>query len=351
MIRYQDILAKRRARRRSSLRPECPAHSAQMPQTIAPASATPVPGPMPEVLQKYTPVTAERLRKPEDGNWFHFRRTYDGWGYSPLKRDHARQRAPAAAGLDHGHRTGRGSPGAADRQQRRDVRRHPRQSVARDRGQDRQAACGATSGRCPKTSFTLHPTNRGVALYGDKVYFASADCVLVALDAKTGKEVWTAKVDDYKKAYYMSLAPLIVDGKVILGASGGELGVRGFVAAIDAETGKELWKTYTVPAPGEPGQRNLAGGRRSLQARRRCNLGDRHVRSGDQSHLLGNRQCRPVVRRSAAWRQSLHDLGGRARRQRPARSRATSSITPTIPGTGTRSRRRSSSTTSATAGP
>src|SRR5262249_48762912 len=53
-------------------------------QTIAPASATPVPGPMPDILQKYTPVTAERLKKPEDGNWLHFRRTYDGWGYSPL---------------------------------------------------------------------------------------------------------------------------------------------------------------------------------------------------------------------------------------------------------------------------
>ena len=51
----------------------------------------------------------------------------------------------------------------------------------------------------------------------------------------------------------MSLAPLVVDGKVILGASGGEVGVRGFVAAVDAETGKALWKTYTVPAPGEPG--------------------------------------------------------------------------------------------------
>jgi len=59
--------------------------SAQMPQTIVPPSATPIPGPMPEVLQSYTPVTAERLKKPEDGNWFHFRRTYDGWGFSPLK--------------------------------------------------------------------------------------------------------------------------------------------------------------------------------------------------------------------------------------------------------------------------
>ena len=107
----------------------------------------------------------------------------------------------------------------------------------------------------PEDVVHLHPTNRGVALYGDNVYFASADCVLVALDARTGKEVWTAKVEDYKKAYYMSLAPLIVDGKVILGASGGELGVRGFVAAIDAESGKELWKTYTVPGRASPAAR------------------------------------------------------------------------------------------------
>jgi alcohol dehydrogenase (cytochrome c) len=54
-------------------------------QMIAPASATPTPGPMPDILQKYAPVTAERLKKPEDGNWLMFRRTYDGWGYSPLR--------------------------------------------------------------------------------------------------------------------------------------------------------------------------------------------------------------------------------------------------------------------------
>ena len=99
----------------------------------------------------------------------------------------------------------------------------------------------------------MHPTSRGVGLWSDKVFFAAADAVLVALDVKTGKETWTAKVEDYKRGYYMSLAPLVIDGKVLVGVSGGELGVRGFVAAYDAETGKELWKTYMVPAPGEPG--------------------------------------------------------------------------------------------------
>ena len=146
--------------------------AAQTPQTIAPASATPVPGPMPEILQKYAPVTAERLKKPEDGNWFHFRRTYDGWGFSPLKEITRGECRPAAAGLEHGDRPGRRPSGAADRQQRRDVRRHAGQPDAR-RSKPRPAICsGATSAPLPEDVIHLHPTNRGVALYGDKVYFA-----------------------------------------------------------------------------------------------------------------------------------------------------------------------------------
>jgi alcohol dehydrogenase (cytochrome c) len=105
----------------------------------------------------------------------------------------------------------------------------------------------------PEDVVLLHPTSRGVALYGDKVFFAAGEAVLVALDARTGREVWTAKVGENAAGYYMSLAPLVADGKVIVGASGGEVGIRGFVAAYDPDSGRELWKTYTVPAPGEPG--------------------------------------------------------------------------------------------------
>ena len=105
----------------------------------------------------------------------------------------------------------------------------------------------------PEDQFLLHPTSRGVGLWGDKVFLAASDATLVAIDAKTGKEVWNAKVEDYAKGYYMSLAPLVIDGKVLVGSSGGELGVRSFVAAYDAEKGKEVWRTYTIPAPGEPG--------------------------------------------------------------------------------------------------
>jgi alcohol dehydrogenase (cytochrome c) len=228
------------------------ASAQQTVNTVAPASATPVPGPMPDILQKYTPVTTERLKKPEDGNWLMFRRTYDGWGYSPLNqitRANVNRLQPVwsfATGQVEGH-------------QAPPIVNNGVMFVATPGNQ--VIAMEAKSGKVlwrykrpfPEDMTPLHPTSRGVGLYGDKVYFAAAEAVLVALDAKTGKEVWTTTVDDYKNGYYMSLAPLIVDGKVLLGASGGELGVRGFVAAFDAETGKELWKTYTVPAPGEPG--------------------------------------------------------------------------------------------------
>ena len=105
----------------------------------------------------------------------------------------------------------------------------------------------------PQGAVILHDVSRGVALYGDKVYYAAGEAELVALDAKTGRPVWTTTVADSKAAYYITLAPLIAGGKVMVGASGGETGIRGFVAAYDPDTGKEQWRTYTIPAPGEPG--------------------------------------------------------------------------------------------------
>jgi hypothetical protein len=76
---------------------------------------------------------------------------------------------------------------------------------------------------------------------------------VVALDAKTGRELWRKEIANNRAAYYTTLAPLIADGRVMVGTSGGETGVRGFVAAFDPDTGRELWRTFTVPAPGEPG--------------------------------------------------------------------------------------------------
>ena len=96
-------------------------------------------------------------------------------------------------------------------------------------------------------------TNRGVAILDDMVYVGSLDGSLVALDAQTGAVRWETKVADNKTSHSLTMAPLALNWKVIVGVSGGEAGIRGFVDAYDAKTGKLAWRTYTVPAAGEPG--------------------------------------------------------------------------------------------------
>jgi alcohol dehydrogenase (cytochrome c) len=101
--------------------------------------------------------------------------------------------------------------------------------------------------------------NRGVAVYHDKVYLATLDSHVVALDAKTGKPAWNTTLADYKEAYTMTVAPLVVKGKVIVGMSGSEYPIRLFIAALDAETGHILWKRYTIPTAGENGSETWGG--------------------------------------------------------------------------------------------
>jgi alcohol dehydrogenase (cytochrome c) len=95
--------------------------------------------------------------------------------------------------------------------------------------------------------------NRGGALFDGKLYRTTLDANVIALDLKTGKEVWRTVSGDPKFAYVMTGAPLVVDGVVIVGVAGAEYGHRGYLAGYDAQTGKELWRKYTIPAPGEPG--------------------------------------------------------------------------------------------------
>ncbi len=95
--------------------------------------------------------------------------------------------------------------------------------------------------------------NRGVALLGETLYVATLDARLVALDAGTGAERWQTRVDDNARGVSLTLAPLALDGKVIVGISGGEAGVRGYLDAYDAASGERLWRSYTVPEPGQPG--------------------------------------------------------------------------------------------------
>ena len=101
--------------------------------------------------------------------------------------------------------------------------------------------------------------NRGVAVLGNLVFIGTLDAYLVALDARTGALVWETKVAQYKSGYSMTGAPLAVKDKIVVGIAGGEFGIRGFLDAYDARTGKQVWRFWTVPAPGERGNETWKG--------------------------------------------------------------------------------------------
>jgi len=206
----------------------------------------------------YVPVTDERLREPEPGNWLMYRRTYDGWGYSPLDQiteQNVADLTPAwvfPTGVFNEHHQ---SPPIVN------------EGTMFVTTSSQVIALDAKSGELrwryarelPSDLRTPHLTNRGVGLYADTVYVGTLDAHVVALDATSGQVVWDRAVEDYRFGYYITMAPLVVDGKVMVGTSGGEQGVRGFVIALDAVTGDEVWKTFTIPAPGEPGHDTWSG--------------------------------------------------------------------------------------------
>jgi len=102
--------------------------------------------------------------------------------------------------------------------------------------------------------------NRGLALMGNTLFMATIDAELIALDATTGETLWQETVADPSLGYAMTLAPLAIDDKVVVGVAGGEYGIRGFIAAYDVASGEEVWRFYTIPGPGEPGHETWEGG-------------------------------------------------------------------------------------------
>jgi alcohol dehydrogenase (cytochrome c) len=101
--------------------------------------------------------------------------------------------------------------------------------------------------------------NRGVAILDNTLFLGTLDAHLVAIDASTGRKKWETTVADYKQGYAVTVAPLVVKDKVIVGPAGGERGISGFLAAYDAQTGKEAWRFNTIPHPGEPGNETWPG--------------------------------------------------------------------------------------------
>lgn len=101
--------------------------------------------------------------------------------------------------------------------------------------------------------------NRGVAIGDGRVYFATLDAHLVALEARTGERLWKRQIADFRDGHTATVAPLYLDGKVIIGISGGEYGIRGFLDAYDAATGDRVWRFWTIPGPGQPGHETWGG--------------------------------------------------------------------------------------------
>ena len=138
----------------------------------------------------------------------------------------------------------------------------------------------------PITTYCCGPNNRGVAVYGDKVYLATLDAKLVALDAKTGKPVWTSDIADPEKGYSETMAPTAVNGKILVGTNGGEYGIRGFVKAYDANDGKLLWTFDTIPenSVGVWAEKDATGRdmHRNIQAEK-----DALAKNGDPYKTLG----------------------------------------------------------------
>ena len=208
--------------------------------------------------ESYRPVTDERLEHPNPGDWLMYRRTFDSWGYSPLgqiTRENVAELEPVwtfSTGVNSGHQA---PPIVNDGIMF--VTTPESQVLAIDVRTGDQL--WRYRRELPEDVIRGHRTNRGVGLYDDKVFVTTQDAFVVALDATTGEVAWEQDVEDYRAGYYMTVAPLVASGKVLVGASGGERGIRGFVAALDPSDGREIWRTYMVPGPGEPGNDTWPG--------------------------------------------------------------------------------------------
>jgi alcohol dehydrogenase (cytochrome c) len=188
----------------------------------------------------------------EPGNWTTYSGNYSGHRFSPLEQITPANVAGMRVKWAHQFESGRTetSPIVVD-------------GVMYITAPNSAAALDARTGRelwkwsrpIPKDyqSIGFGRVNRGPAILDNQLFVATLDCYLVALDIKSGAERWSTRVEDYKPGYSMTLAPLAIKGKVLIGVSGGEAGIRGFVDAYDAATGKRSWRFWTVPAPGEPG--------------------------------------------------------------------------------------------------
>ena len=205
-------------------------------------------------LDDWESITEERLLNPEPGDWLSYRRTYDVTGFSPLRQINRRNIADLRPVWSYSMRDN-------SRWVATPIVANGLMYVAE--GSGRVVAFDVPTGEVewiytrtfPEdiAASEGYPRARGVAIHGDTIYWGTADMHLVALDARTGEVRFDVQTGDYKTGEGHAHPPLIVDGKVFIGAAGGDLAARGKFQARDAETGALVWEFYTVPRAGEPG--------------------------------------------------------------------------------------------------
>ena len=218
-----------------------------------PAAASGLPGgtrtlrPVPE----RAPVTDAMLRDPDPEDWLIYRRTYDGWGYSPLDRINRDNVGGLQLAWVWSMGDGRNQPTPLV---------HDGVLYLAGPGNVVQALDAADGTllweyRRPLPEALRGANSRNLAIYGDRIFMATRDAHVVALDARTGALVWETRMADYNDGYANSSGPIVAGGRVVNGINGCSRFMPDscFITAHDAETGEELWRRLTIAAPGEPG--------------------------------------------------------------------------------------------------
>ncbi|GIX29758.1 MAG: pyrrolo-quinoline quinone [Porticoccaceae bacterium] len=217
-------------------------------------------------LETFRPVSEAELAHPEPGDWLHWRRTWNGWGYSPLAQINRRnvRRLHLAWSIVMRPGSNQGTPLVRDGVM---FLTHPDNVIQ---------ALDAASGELiweyrypyPDDARKLGGPTRNIALFGERLFLATYDAALVAVDARTGEELWRAEKADYRQGYTHSAGPVVAGGVVVSGINGCErfTGQGCFITGHDPETGRELWRLSTIAAPGQPGGDTWGGQPAELRA-------------------------------------------------------------------------------------
>jgi len=212
-----------------------------------------------QAIKNFRPVTRAMLTQPDPGDWLSWRRTLDGWGFSPLKqvtRDNVSQLKLAWV-LAMREGSNQTTPLVHDGIM---YLVHPQNVI-----QALDAATGDViweyANAYPPESQTLGGPTRAIAIYDDKIFMTTYDAALVAVDAKTGKQLWKSVKADWKAGYTHTSGPIIAAGVVVSGINGCERYKQGgcFITGHDPETGKELWRVSTIALPGDPNDASWGG--------------------------------------------------------------------------------------------